>query len=265
MHEEPCSPPSPGEVGRRSGCLSGSKLCGDGRPRRPRPRSFSAPRQTPALSGPGPIDSSATVDPNRTRAKTGGRRERPVERSKRAAVPSVRTSWCRTGEGRHGTVWVAEQPCPVNGRVALKVIKAGMDPAQSCARFEAERQCAGPDDHTNLAKFLRAGTTAGRADPNFVMNVNRCAHTTYSATNCTCPLPNGWRCSCPSAGAPHAHQKGIIHRDVNPPTSWWRFQDCKPVPKVIDFRRGQVLCTHHSRSNRLHRDRRPSSSHSEVP
>jgi WD40 repeat protein/serine/threonine protein kinase len=141
----------------------------------------------------------------------------------------------RLGEGGCGVVYVAEQTRPVRRRVALKVIKLGMDTKQVVARFEAERQALAMMDHPNIAKVLDAGTTeVGR--PFFVMELVRGIRITdYCDQN---QLSTNERLDlfikiCQAIQ--HAHQKGIIHRDIKPSNILVTLHDGVPVPKVIDF------------------------------
>src|SRR5438034_3928845 len=141
----------------------------------------------------------------------------------------------RVGEGGCGVVYVAEQEEPVRRRVALKVIKLGMDTRQVVARFEAERQALAMMDHPNIAKVLDAGTTdTGR--PFFVMELVRGIRITdYCDQN---NLPTGERLDLfikVCHAIQHAHQKGIIHRDIKPSNILVTLHDGVPVPKVIDF------------------------------
>jgi serine/threonine protein kinase/WD40 repeat protein len=139
------------------------------------------------------------------------------------------------GEGGMGVVFMAEQEQPVRRKVALKIIKPGMDSRQVIARFEAERQALAMMDHSNIAKVLDAGTTeSGR--PYFVMElVHGVPITEYCDAN---RLSNTERLELfvPVCQAlQHAHQKGIVHRDVKPSNILVTQYDDKPVPKVIDF------------------------------
>ncbi len=139
------------------------------------------------------------------------------------------------GEGGFGSVYVAEQKEPVIRRVALKVIKLGMDTRQVVARFEAERQALAMMDHPNIAKVLDAGATeAGR--PYFVMELVRGVRITdYCDQN---KLSTHKRLDLfiqVCHAIEHAHQKGIIHRDIKPSNILVSSQDGLPVPKVIDF------------------------------
>src|SRR5215467_292761 len=139
------------------------------------------------------------------------------------------------GHGGCGVVYMAEQEEPVRRRVALKVIKLGMDTKQVVARFEAERQALALMDHPNIAKVLDAGATeAGR--PYFVMELVRGIRITdYCDQN---KLPTGDRLKLfiqVCQAIQHAHQKGIIHRDIKPSNILVTLHDGVPVPKVIDF------------------------------
>lgn len=141
----------------------------------------------------------------------------------------------KLGEGGMGTVWVAEQEKPVKRRVALKLIKAGMDSAQVIRRFEAERQALALMDHTNIAKVLDAGsTTNGR--PYFVMELVKGVPITKYCDEVHASIKNRLELFVQVCSAvQHAHQKGIIHRDIKPSNVLIAMQDGKPVPKVIDF------------------------------
>src|SRR5437773_12155230 len=139
------------------------------------------------------------------------------------------------GEGGCGVVYVAEQEEPVRRRVALKVIKLGMDTKQVIARFEAERQALAMMDHPNIAKVLEAGATdMGR--PFFVMELVRGIKITdYCDQN---NLSTNERLELfiqVCQAVQHAHQKGIIHRDLKPSNILITQHDSVAVPKVIDF------------------------------
>ncbi|MCB1275559.1 protein kinase [Prosthecobacter sp.] len=139
------------------------------------------------------------------------------------------------GEGGFGAVWVADQEKPVKRRVALKIIKLGMDTKEVIARFEQERQALAVMDHPNIAKVLDAGTTQfGR--PFFVMELVRgIPITDYCDQN---NLTTGERLELFAKvchAVQHAHQKGIIHRDIKPSNILVTLYDGVPVPKVIDF------------------------------
>ncbi len=139
------------------------------------------------------------------------------------------------GEGGMGTVYMAEQTEPVKRKVALKVIKAGMDSRQVIARFEAERQALAMMDHVNIARVFDGGTTEnGR--PYFVMElVHGVPITKYCDDNHLTPRQRLELFVPVCQAIQHAHQKGIIHRDVKPSNVMVTLYDGKPVPKVIDF------------------------------
>jgi serine/threonine protein kinase/tetratricopeptide (TPR) repeat protein len=139
------------------------------------------------------------------------------------------------GEGGFGVVWAAEQREPVKRRVALKIIKLGMDTKQVIARFEAERQALAMMDHSNIARVLDAGATeAGR--PYFVMElVKGVPILDYCDTE---KLDTRDRLDLfikVCHAIQHAHQKGIIHRDIKPTNVLVTLHDGVPIPKVIDF------------------------------
>src|SRR5271155_1811927 len=139
------------------------------------------------------------------------------------------------GEGGCGVVYVAEQTEPVRRRVALKVIKLGMDTKQVVARFEAERQGLAMMDHPNIAKVLDAGATeTGR--PYFVMELVRGIKITEYCDQANLSTKERIDLFIKVCQAiQHAHQKGIIHRDIKPSNILVTMHDGVPVPKVIDF------------------------------
>jgi serine/threonine protein kinase/Flp pilus assembly protein TadD len=139
------------------------------------------------------------------------------------------------GEGGFGVVFMAEQTQPLRRRVALKVIKPGMDSRQVIARFEAERQALSLMDHPNIAKVLDAGTTqSGR--PYFVMELVKGQPITQYCDEQHLTPRQRLELLLPVCQAiQHAHQKGIIHRDVKPSNILVAEYDQQPVPKVIDF------------------------------
>ncbi len=141
----------------------------------------------------------------------------------------------KVGEGGCGVVYVAEQTEPVRRRVALKVIKLGMDTKQVIARFEAERQALAMMDHPNIAKVLDAGSTeTGR--PFFVMELVRGIRITEYCDQANLTTKERLDLFIKVCQAiQHAHQKGIIHRDIKPSNILVTMHDGVPVPKVIDF------------------------------
>ncbi|MHC4240793.1 MAG: protein kinase domain-containing protein, partial [Planctomycetota bacterium] len=141
----------------------------------------------------------------------------------------------KIGEGGMAVVYMAEQQRPIHRKVALKIIKLGMDTKSVIARFEAERQALAMMDHPNIAKVLDAGATeTGR--PYFVMElVTGVSITEYCDKN---KLSAERRLDLfvhVCSAVHHAHQKGIIHRDIKPTNVMVTLHDGKPVPKVIDF------------------------------
>ena len=139
------------------------------------------------------------------------------------------------GEGGMGAVFVAEQKEPVERRVALKLIKPGMDSNAVLARFEAERQALALMDHPNIAKVLDAGATeSGR--PYFVMELVKGVPITRYCDEHRLDARRRLELFVPVCQAlQHAHQKGVIHRDLKPSNVLVAEYDDRPVPKVIDF------------------------------
>jgi serine/threonine protein kinase len=141
----------------------------------------------------------------------------------------------RIGEGGMGEVWVADQHEPLKRRVALKLIKPGMDTKAVLARFEAERQALAVMDHPNIAKVLDAGTTPdGR--PFFAMELVKGTPITEFADARKLTPRERLELFVPVCQAiQHAHMKGIIHRDIKPSNVLIALHDETPVAKVIDF------------------------------
>ncbi|MBI3845643.1 MAG: serine/threonine protein kinase [Planctomycetes bacterium] len=139
------------------------------------------------------------------------------------------------GHGGFGTVWMAEQGEPVRRRVALKVIKLGMDTRQVVARFEAERQALAMMDHPGIAKVFDGGATdSGR--PYFVMELVKGIPITQYCDEHSLDTSERLRLFAQVCHAvQHAHQKGIIHRDLKPSNVLVTLHDGVAVPKVIDF------------------------------
>ncbi len=139
------------------------------------------------------------------------------------------------GEGGMGTVYLAEQLEPIRRRVALKVVKLGMDTAQVLARFDNERQALAMMDHPNIAQIFDAGaTTKGR--PYFVMEyIEGAPITQYCDRKRMTTRERLALFLAVCRAVQHAHQKGVIHRDLKPSNVLVTEQDGAPVPKVIDF------------------------------
>jgi serine/threonine protein kinase/tetratricopeptide (TPR) repeat protein len=139
------------------------------------------------------------------------------------------------GEGGMGTVYLAEQLEPIRRRVALKVIKLGMDTSQVLARFDNERQALAMMDHPNIAQIFDAGaTTIGR--PYFVMEyIEGAPITEYCDRQRMTTRQRLALFLAVCRAVQHAHQKGVIHRDLKPSNVLVTEQDGAPIPKVIDF------------------------------
>ncbi|MBL9168994.1 MAG: protein kinase [Verrucomicrobiales bacterium] len=159
----------------------------------------------------------------------------------------------KIGEGGFGEVWMAEQREPVKRRVALKIIKLGMDSRQVVARFEAERQALAMMDHPNIAKIYDGGVVGSTLNedssslftphsqlssgrPYFVMELVRGVKITEYCDQHQLPTRERLELFIQVCQAiQHAHQKGIIHRDIKPSNILVTLHDGVPVPKVIDF------------------------------
>ena len=139
------------------------------------------------------------------------------------------------GEGSWGSVWMAEQREDIKRRVALKILKLGLDTKDFLARFEAERQMLAMMDHPNIARVLDAGaTTYGR--PYFVMELVKGMPLLEYADGKRLGIDERVQLFIKICQAlQHAHQKGIIHRDIKPSNILVTEQDDEPVPKLIDF------------------------------
>ncbi|MGH7860062.1 MAG: serine/threonine-protein kinase, partial [Candidatus Binatia bacterium] len=139
------------------------------------------------------------------------------------------------GEGGMGTVYLAEQRVPIERRVALKLVRAGLGGKEVLARFEAERQALALMTHPGIARVLDAGTAAD-GSPYFVMEyvhgepINAYCDRKRLSTQERLEL---FREAC--AAVQHAHQRGILHRDIKPSNLLVEEVDGTPRPKVIDF------------------------------
>ena len=173
------------------------------------------------LDGP-PADLSLTV-------------EQPATEERPGMVVGPYKLLQQLGEGGMGTVFMAEQTHPVQRKVALKLIRPGMDSRQVLARFEAERQALALMDHPNIARVLDAGTT-DRGRPYFVMELVKGVPITRYCDDHRLTCEDRLGLFVPVCRAiQHAHQKGIIHRDLKPSNVMVCLYDGRPVPKVIDF------------------------------
>ena len=145
------------------------------------------------------------------------------------------------GEGGMGSVWMAEQEKPVRRRVALKLIKGYAADKQVIARFEAERQALAMMDHPNIAKILDAGTT-DTGNPYFVMElVNGIPINDYCDRNKLTPDQRLELFVSVCKAIQHAHQRGILHRDLKPDNVLVQLSDGQRVAKVIDFGLAKAL------------------------
>ncbi len=139
------------------------------------------------------------------------------------------------GEGGMGTVWLAQQTEPVRRRVAVKLVKAGMDSRMVLSRFEAERQALALMDHPNIAKVLDGGSTE-QGRPFFVMEYVKGVPITQYCHEASLTVAERLELFVTICQAvQHAHQKGVIHRDLKPSNLLICLNDDQPVPKVIDF------------------------------
>jgi len=183
----------------------------------------------PAASKGSPLSAASAARVREGQEQEAALRERPGTRIGPYKVLE------EIGEGGFGSVFLAEQEKPVRRRVALKIIKLGMDTRQVVARFEQERQALAMMDHPNIAKVLDAGATeAGR--PYFVMELVKGRPVTAFCDEGKLSITErlelfGQVC----AAVQHAHTKGIIHRDIKPSNVLVSEQDGGPFAKVIDF------------------------------
>src|SRR5205809_863401 len=182
--------------------------------------------QDPAPGARRPVDALAAANSPQSAAAAG---EKVGDRIGRYKLLQ------QIGEGGCGVVYMAEQEEPVRRRVALKVIKLGMDTKSVIARFEAERQALALMDHPNIARVLDAGATeTGR--PYFVMELVRGIRITEYCDENNLSTDERLNLFIQVCNAiQHAHQKGIIHRDIKPSNILVTLHDGVPVPKVIDF------------------------------
>ena len=141
----------------------------------------------------------------------------------------------KIGEGGMGVVYMAQQNHPVERRVALKIIRTGMDTAQVIARFEHERQALALMDHPNITRVLDVGATANGL-PYFAMELVHGVPITKYCDQEQLNIDERIQLLIPVCQAvQHAHQKGIVHRDIKPSNVLVALYDGRPVPKVIDF------------------------------
>jgi eukaryotic-like serine/threonine-protein kinase len=182
--------------------------------------------ETPAVEPPSAAKSNTA---SRSTVLTSPLTEKPGDRIARYKLLQ------KIGEGGVGAVFMAEQEEPIRRRVALKLIKPGMDTKSVIARFESERQALALMDHPNIARVLDAGATeSGR--PFFVMELVRGIRISDYCDQAQLPTSERLRLFIKVCQAiQHAHQKGIIHRDIKPSNILVTLHDGSPVPKIIDF------------------------------
>jgi serine/threonine protein kinase/Tfp pilus assembly protein PilF len=189
------------------------------------------------MSSPPPDDSQTTGPPaSDPLNETSLAATRAIEEREAAGTSIGRYHLLqKIGEGGMGEVWLAEQKQPVRRRVALKVIKAGMDTREVVARFESERQALALMDHPAIAKVYDAGSTPLRR-PYFVMEyVAGLPVTEYCDTHKLTTRERLELFIHVCEGVQHAHQKAIIHRDLKPSNILVAEVDGRPAPKIIDF------------------------------
>jgi serine/threonine protein kinase/tetratricopeptide (TPR) repeat protein len=177
----------------------------------------------------GAFDSS--IDADQSRAPTSRTTPLPTNDEDFGRYRLIRS----VGEGGMGTVYLAEQLEPIRRRVALKVVKLGMDTALVLTRFDHERQALAMMDHSNIAQIFDAGASA-RGRPYFVMEYIEGMPITQYCDGKLMTIRDRLALFLAVCRAiQHAHQKGVIHRDLKPSNVLVMEQDGEPVPKVIDF------------------------------
>ncbi len=168
------------------------------------------------------------------------------------------------GEGGMGVIYRAQQKQPVRRQVAIKLIKPGMDSREVLAHFDAERQALALMDHPNIARILDGGAAAsGR--PYFVMEyVNGIPITRYCDLNKLTPLERLTLFIPVCHAVQHAHQRGIIHRDIKPNNVLVELIDGQSIPKIVELRAGQGARPEADRKDAFH-ETRQYRRHSRVP
>jgi tRNA A-37 threonylcarbamoyl transferase component Bud32 len=190
-------------------------------------------------SGPGPAGDDATLDhtpePGRGSAAAAATADYRPTSAAGLVIAGRYTLQEKIGEGGMGEVWVAQQTEPVKRRVALKLIKPGMDSRAVLQRFEQERQALALMDHPNIARVLDGGLTPA-GQPFFVMELVNGLPLTKFCDEARLTPRERLELFVPICQAvQHAHQKGIVHRDLKPANILVTIVDGRPVPKVIDF------------------------------
>jgi non-specific serine/threonine protein kinase/serine/threonine-protein kinase len=187
------------------------------------------------LSAPAPAEPETAASPPVRPAPEATAAYTPPEIRPGAVIAGRYQLLHRLGEGGMGEVWVAKQEEPVKRKVALKLIKAGMDSRAVVARFEQERQALALMDHPNIARVLDGGLTEQRR-PYFVMELVNGTPLTRFCDEQRLSIRGRLELFVPICQAvQHAHQKGIVHRDLKPSNILVSFGDGKPIARVIDF------------------------------
>ncbi len=188
----------------------------------------------PALPGP-PVHADATGEHSPDAGQPATEGQVPGRVQPGVTIAGRYTLVEKLGEGGMGEVWVAKQTEPVKRKVALKLIRAGMDSKAVCTRFEQERQALAMMDHPNIARVLDGGLTEDRR-PFFVMELVNGLPLTQFCDDAKLTLRQRLELFVPICQAvQHAHHKGIVHRDLKPSNILVTLYDGVPVPKVIDF------------------------------
>jgi serine/threonine protein kinase len=194
-------------------------------------------QEEPATTGPYLLGADAPEPSSPVESETGA--ALPFGRASPSEGPYTRIGPYRLvmeiGRGGMGAVYLAEQEQPVRRRVALKIIKPGMDSEHIVARFEAERQALALMDHDNIARIFDAGTT-GTGLPYFVMQLVQGVPITRFCNDNALTLRQRLELFIPLCQAvQHAHEKGVLHRDIKPSNVLVAMQDGKAIPRIIDF------------------------------
>jgi tetratricopeptide (TPR) repeat protein len=201
-----------------------------------RPPEVPSPTVDPDPSqAPGAVDGAFSADPDAAPFEQAPTSDLPPGREASSVIAGRYTLVEKIGEGGMGEVWVARQTEPVKRKVALKLIKAGMDSKAVLARFEQERQALALMDHPHIARVLDGGLTPDRR-PFFVMELVNGLPLTKFCDEARLGIRERLELFAAVCQAvQHAHQKGVIHRDLKPSNILVTLIDGRPVPKVIDF------------------------------
>jgi eukaryotic-like serine/threonine-protein kinase len=187
------------------------------------------------ISGPGRAQPDDTLDHKTSPERISSTDDYPSNSEPGIVIAGRYSLRAKIGEGGMGEVWVAKQTAPIKRRVALKLIKTGMDSKAVIARFEQDRQALAMMDHPNIAKVLDGGLTP-KGQPFFVMElVNGLPLTRFCDESRLTPRDRLELFVPICQAVQHAHQKGIVHRHLKPSNILVTIIDGKPIPKVIDF------------------------------